>query len=197
MSDAHDALRSLDVRVLGKRLGLEQGRGLGPCPCCGATQRGKADRRPPIHCSASRWTCEPCGATGGSTGLVAARVLGTSEPDNWAAVFAWAEQEGLAPSTGARKVAYKPLPKLPPSRRERQRLAASERVQTLVEMARGRMLETGCATSEAMVWARATWCAMETGRGVVELVDTFRGMVWPDLPASAYLKEDWTDLEGA
>lgn len=78
-------------------LGLELRRSaLGPCPACGAVQRGGKDRRPPVGVRGDGrgWRCHACGVTGSTLDLIA-RVL-TGEPSlRGPAVRAWCASRGL------------------------------------------------------------------------------------------------------
>ncbi len=61
-------------------VGLQVGRrGVGPCPACNATRRGRADPRPPIGLRPDQrgWRCHACGAQGDGLDLAAWVVRGS------------------------------------------------------------------------------------------------------------------------
>jgi hypothetical protein len=61
------------IDEIARVLGLRQGRSndLSPCPRCGATQRGRSDKRGPIGMTADRmgWCCHRCDAKGSAASL--------------------------------------------------------------------------------------------------------------------------------
>lgn len=95
----------------------------GPCPVCGATQRGRSDRRGPVHVSAELWKCHAggCVAGGDSTALVAAVRFGEVPPKGdprWKEIFA--ELAGDHPQRLHRPVTFrKALPAREGQRNER------------------------------------------------------------------------------
>lgn len=108
MSEWADAVASNGVGVVARALGLEarHSRSWSPCPSCGATERGKGDKRGPIGTRADDrgWQCHRCGLKGDPVGLVAVVVTGDTSPTDWADVRERAEALGLYrgdPVTGA------------------------------------------------------------------------------------------------
>ena len=87
------------------------GRGLSPCPACGAEQRGDRDRRPPVlaRTDGRGWRCYRCDASGDVVALVALRVTGTASPASWAPVFDALDAMGMGEVPVAR-VAPRPVP---------------------------------------------------------------------------------------
>ena len=73
-----EKLREAGIPSVGVAFGLTadaSGRAWGPCPACGAEQRGSKDRRRPLRASVDGicWRCFRCGAAGDAAAL--ARVV--------------------------------------------------------------------------------------------------------------------------
>lgn len=66
------------VEVVARAFGLQadRGRGLGPCPACGAARRGREDVRRPMGYSPRGWECYACGETGDALQLASWKVIG-------------------------------------------------------------------------------------------------------------------------
>lgn len=102
-----EALRLRPVLSLGESLGLAAGRGaLGPCPACGATRRGRQDRRAPIgvYQAGTRWKCNACQAGGDGIDLLAWALCGRGvaqmSREDWSKIRAW-DGADLPPRTAA------------------------------------------------------------------------------------------------
>lgn len=134
-------LRAVPVLTAAAALGLSVGRdGCGPCPCCGAEQRGRSDRRVPVGITGDgrAWRCHRCDARGDTAALVAAVAVGSVSPSGDAAaatVRARAAEAGLvepdSPVTGrASSVApvTRPVPSAAPVAPPRRTFAPASEV---------------------------------------------------------------------
>lgn len=102
----------MHVGDLAARLGLRvEGRGVRPCPACGAEQRGERDRRPPVllRTDGRGWRCYACDASGDGVGLVAIVATGTARPASWAPVFDALDRLGMG-EVPVLRVAPRPVP---------------------------------------------------------------------------------------
>ena len=85
-----------------------------PCPCCGATQRGRSDRRGPLSFRGETWRCHAagCEASGGPAALVAAlrfHVIPAKGDPRWREVYAVLEEDvGTLPGRNRRPVSSRP-----------------------------------------------------------------------------------------
>jgi hypothetical protein len=110
MLDQLDELRNVSVERALDALGLRRmdRNSWGPCPACGAEQRGRTDKRGPLGVAVG-WKCWACGRTGGVPELCAHVVMQRGGPRaggrGWPAVLALAAEVGLflpdGPSAGS------------------------------------------------------------------------------------------------
>jgi len=106
------------ARALGHAVQTAPRRGLSPCPACQATQRGRADGRPPAEITSCGmgWRCHVCGASGDALSLAAAVVVGNPRPSRseWARVFDFCAGLGLC-SPMAGEALRPPVRLVPPA----------------------------------------------------------------------------------
>lgn len=191
-------IRAARLEGVARAFGLDQsasGNSLGPCPCCGAEQRSRHDRRRPIGLVHRRdgWACFCCSAKGDAVALAAAIVTGEVAPsrDRWRDVREACAARGLCTpeDTGAIRAPFvprvpvrpPPAPSRPPSYEVREAWAQAvpvtddPRVATYLE-SRGldpaRIADAGLARALPITFQPFTWmrCAGQTWPEVYPLL---------------------------
>lgn len=126
-----------------------------PCPCCGAAQRGRSDRRGPLSFRGETWRCHAagCKAGGGPAALVAAlrfHVIPPKGDPRWREVYAVLEEDaGTLPGRDRRPASPRPPARFVTAR-------AAERPQTASEPGR---TDDASDTYPPKDEVRVTWAA--------------------------------------
>ena len=97
-------LNNSTMGSIASKLHLNKGkdqRSYGPCPCCGAEQRGSSDKRLPLGASENEkgWQCFKCKAKGNLSDLVSYTLTGNKyqncSPSDQATVRGWLDKNGF------------------------------------------------------------------------------------------------------